>query len=282
MKCLSTCPDSEKTSLPWKISGYAPAACLAYTECITCRSALCTNFSSDNTCSCKFLLSFLTRCLGLLRDDEALFPRHWKNCIHVTGVSWVSKSLKSFRSKCVFKSINFWVTGLLFFGRHLRILIICIFPYAWILSIHTQFWLCSSFTHFIGFFNRSISPSLCLTFSLCFFWIFKLLFRLLLCTLLCWLHGFLMFIPFTRLSFLLPVLLQWLSWAASHAQPPSILHYDEMCLPHFNAFWQPLIYGHGWFSFSTESTLSIILKPRTSSIPWWCQSVVCCPKAKQN
>ena len=53
-------------------------ACLACTGCITFPSALFTNFSSANTCSWKSLYSFLTRCLGLLLNDESPLARHWK------------------------------------------------------------------------------------------------------------------------------------------------------------------------------------------------------------
>ena len=51
---------------------------LSYTGYITFSFALCTKFSCANTCSCKFLPSFLTRFLGSLLNDEAPFATHWK------------------------------------------------------------------------------------------------------------------------------------------------------------------------------------------------------------
>ena len=53
-------------------------AYLACTGCITISSVLCTNFSNVNTCSFKFLPSFLTSCFRLLLYDETASARHWK------------------------------------------------------------------------------------------------------------------------------------------------------------------------------------------------------------
>ena len=64
-------------TLPWYLGNACMPTCLACTGCIAFRSVLCTHLSNTNTCSYKFLPSFLTNCLGLVFNDEAPSERQW-------------------------------------------------------------------------------------------------------------------------------------------------------------------------------------------------------------